>query len=115
MKGCASLHLQGLTLIVGEHKSGNMIGRLIAPPPSPTLIWPRAADRPEHISPEYPCSIARRSFNRETIVDAGLAAPFLAVHGLKGSGRKEPFEDLRAVYAQRIIQILICSCGKAVE
>src|ERR1035438_425553 len=46
----AALHLNRRTGIVGEYEHRVLVGRIVAPPPLPVQILPRAALRPEHVA-----------------------------------------------------------------
>src|ERR1700691_3530926 len=40
--------------VARQHENGSVIGRLVAPPPLPTLVRPRASKRTEHIASKNP-------------------------------------------------------------
>src|SRR5215471_12632927 len=47
-----ALHFDWSSCVVRQHKHRRVIRRLIAPPAFPAFVWPRAADRTEHVAPE---------------------------------------------------------------
>jgi hypothetical protein len=50
-EGCAPLHLQGLTRMVGQYEDRRVKGRIVAPPAIPKgVLAPRAGSAPEHVA-----------------------------------------------------------------
>src|ERR1035437_6056071 len=56
MKDGAAVHGDGRARMVGEDEDGSVIRRVVAPPPLPSVVGPRSANRPEHVSTENPGS-----------------------------------------------------------
>src|SRR5437763_1363851 len=102
-----SLHLNGITRVMGENEHGVVVGRVVAPPARPLLVAPgTTADRPEHVSAhhagpdvlgrllEYPCALVH------------LAA--LLVVGLAPGGqRNHPVVKPLAALAERVLLALV--------
>ena len=64
VKGGATVHLDRRARMVRQHEGRRVIGRAVAPPPSPLIIGPSAADGAEHVRPRMKApkpSIARRA------------------------------------------------------
>src|SRR5205823_8243531 len=50
-----SLHLHGITRVMGEDEHGVVVGRVVAPPARPLLVAPgTTVDRAEHVAAHYP-------------------------------------------------------------
>ena len=76
VEGGASFHGEWRARVVGENEDGHVVGRVVAPPTFPGVVWPGAADGAEHVAAEdpgtdvfkaavgrgrYPCRFRRRA------------------------------------------------------
>src|SRR5712691_8769797 len=85
----AARHGDRLPRMMRQHKRGNVIRRLLSPPPFPAVIRPGAADRAEHVATQNPRANPGQSLRRDVIIDARLAT-CVAVHLLPGARGEEP-------------------------
>src|SRR5580765_997850 len=65
-------HHDWLSGMMSQDKCGHVIRRFVAPPSFPIFVRPRTANWPEHITSEYPRSLARHALDCKAVVDAGL-------------------------------------------
>src|SRR5712691_9841935 len=49
-----SRHAEGRSPVMGQDEDRRVIRRLLAPPALPAVIWPRASNGTEHVSPKNP-------------------------------------------------------------
>src|SRR2546430_14727990 len=54
MKLRTSRHPERRARVMRQHEDGRVIRRLLAPPPLPAVVRPRASDRTEHVAPKNP-------------------------------------------------------------
>src|SRR5690349_1070286 len=99
---------------MGQDEDLCVIRRLVSPPSLPVLVGPRAPHRTEHVPSENPRPHARKSFLRDIVVRAGFPR-VLSVHRLPHPGREEPLHQLRASDAERMLEILVGTGGKAIQ
>src|SRR6266496_429644 len=110
-----SLHLHGITRVMGENEHGVVVGRVVAPPARPLLVAPGATvDRAEHVSAhhagpdvlarflDYPCALVH------------LAA-LLAVGLAPGGQRNYPVVEPLAAVAERVLLALVRAGDEAVQ
>src|SRR5712692_4882266 len=110
-----SLHLHGITRVMGENEHGVMVGRVVAPPARPLLVAPgTTVDRAEHVSAhhaspdvlarflEYPCALVH------------LAAR-LAVGLAPGCQRNHPTVEPLAALAERVLLALVRAGDETVQ
>src|SRR5262245_22313840 len=113
-KLCASGHLQWWPRMMGQNEDRRVIGRLLAPPSSPTLIRPRASDGAEHIPTQNPGAESGETQLGNFVIDARFAIA-VSIHSSPYAGVKKPFHQLRAIDAERMRKILIWSGAIAVD
>ena len=101
----ASRHPERRPRVMRQDEDWGVIGRLIAPPPLPTLVQPRAPDGTEHVAPENPGSDSVEALLRDPVVDARLSSG-LPVHLPPEARWEEPLHELRAVDAERVLAVL---------
>src|SRR3954470_4442006 len=102
-----SLHLHGITRVMGEDEHGVVVGRVVAPPARPLLFAPvTTVDRAEHVSAhhagpdvlarflDYPCALIH------------LAA-LLAVGLAPGGKRNNPVVASLSALAERFLLALV--------
>src|SRR5712691_7540092 len=99
---------------MGEHKDRRVIGRLVTPPPFPTVIRPGASNRAKHIPPENISADTSEALRRDIVVDAGLAI-FIAVHPLPGERGKEPVKPFEPANSERILKILARHSAESID
>lgn len=76
--------------MISEHENLRMVNRVLTPPPSPALIRPGTAHRPEHISAHNPRTYIVEAALGKVVVDPGLST-FVSEHFLlKGASRHRP-------------------------
>src|SRR5204862_5656964 len=110
-----SLHLHGITWVMGENEHGVVVGRVVAPPARPLLVAPgTTADRAEHVSAhharpdvlarflDYPCALVH------------LAA-LLAVGLAPGGQRNHPIVEPLAALAERVLLALVRAGDETVQ
>src|SRR6476661_8237132 len=100
----AALHHHRLSRVVRQHERRHVIRRLVAPPALPALVRPWAAHGAEHVAAEDPCTEAPEPTLGDLVVDAGFTDVAFAVHALEDASREEPLHDLRAAFAQRVLE-----------
>ena len=89
--------------MISEHENLRMVNRVLTPPPSPALIRPGTAHRPEHISAYDPRAHIVEAALGKVIVDPGLS-PYVSEHFLlKGASRHRPSMKGRSADAKRVI------------
>src|SRR5262245_52517766 len=89
-----------------QHEDGCVIRRFIAPPTLPTVVRPRAADGTKHVATENPGADSGKALLRDSVVDSGFSIA-VAVHRSPHARMKDPFHQLGAAYAKRILEILV--------
>src|SRR5262245_25489865 len=114
MKGGAARHGNRQPRMMREHENGNVIGRIVAPPPFPSVVGPGSTDGPEHIATQDPGAEIGETARRKIVVGAGRSA-ILAQHGLKRPGRDKPLVQRLAAHPQRVLETLLRAGTVAVE
>src|SRR6266571_254792 len=110
-----SLHLHGITRVMGENEHGVVVGRVVTPPARPLLVAPgTTAGRAEHVPAhhagpdvldrflEYPCALVH------------LAA-LLAVGLAPGGQRNHPIVEPLAALAERVLLTLARAGDETVQ
>ncbi len=115
MKCRASLHYKGRTRIMCQHENLRMENRGLTPPPSPALISPSAAYRPEHISAHNPGPNIVEAASGKVVVDPGLTVILAKEVRLYRPGRKKPFMQDGSTDSKRILKALVRARAKAVN
>src|SRR5690606_33276005 len=88
-------HGEGFSRVMGEHEHGRVKGWIVAPPPFPRLIRPRAAYWPEHVAAYDPGANVVEALLDELIIYAFRAAGF-SEHPPERACLKHPFVQLFA-------------------
>src|ERR687892_207537 len=106
-EGGASLHLQGLPRMVGEHEDRGVEGRVVAPPAVPgRVVAPRAGPAPEHVPAHH-----RRPDVRQRLLDHGRAdIDFATIQAMLLAPRLElddPLVEIFAAHAERVLLALV--------
>ena len=110
----STLHRDGRSWIVGEHKDRRVVGRFVAPPAAPALVRPRPSHRAEHVSSENPGSDVLESLCRELVIHAGVTFAG-SMHPLEGSRVEKPVDELGTAHAERMLQVLAGTCAEAID
>src|SRR5712664_1959962 len=101
-----SRHPERRARVMRQHEDGRVIRRLVAPPALPAVVRPRAPDRTEHVAPENPGTDSGKALLRNSVIDPRLSI-VIAVHPPPYACVEEPFHQLRAPDAERILEILV--------
>src|SRR5690242_14400373 len=100
--------------MVGEDEHGMVVGRVLAPPAAPRLIWPRSSDRAEHVAAHdrgaNVCPALRYN-GRARVVLASISA----VHLSEFLERKEPLVQFHPAHAERVLLALVGATCVAVQ
>ena len=110
----AAVHLDRSARVVGKHKNRSVVRGIVAPPSLPNVVWPGAADRPEHVPANDPRADIVEAVSDEVVVNSGSAA-ILAKHLSKGARAEDPFVQRHAADAQWIDEILVGAGTVAIE
>src|SRR5215467_5438970 len=97
-----------------QHEDGRAIRRFIAPPALPAVVRPRAADGTKHVATENPGADSGKALLCDSVVDSGFSI-VVAVHPSPHAGVEEPFHQLGAAYAKRILEILVRTGTVAID
>src|SRR5215472_533367 len=89
-----------------QHENECVIWRFIAPPALPAVVRPRAAYGTKHVATENPGADSAKALLCDSVVDSGFSI-VVAVHRSPDAGMEEPFHQLGAAYAERILEILV--------
>src|SRR6202030_518752 len=76
VEGGAAGHFDRCARVVGEHENRSMVRRIVAPPALPRVVWPRAADRSEHVATDDPGADIGEAACGKVIIDNRGAALF---------------------------------------
>src|SRR3984885_12375890 len=110
----ASRHPKRRPRVMRQHEDGRVIWRLIAPPPLPALVRPRASDRTEHVAPKNPSTNSGKALLRDSVIDSRLSI-IRAVHPPPYVRVEEPLHQFRAPDAERILETLVGSSTVTVD
>jgi hypothetical protein len=91
--------------MIGENEDGSVIRRIFAPPPLPSVVGPRAAHRPKHVSPDDPCADVVKATCDEVIINACFPA-ILAHHSVKSARFEGPFVECKSPNPEWILEAL---------
>jgi hypothetical protein len=97
-----------------QDEDRNVVGRIVAPPTLPGHIRPRAANRPEHVSPEDPGAHASGAPRSEIVIDP-VRATVLVMHLPPTAGANDPVMQGLAAHAERIFNTLIRARSVAIK
>ncbi len=97
-----------------EHERWRVVGRISAPPSFPFIIFPIAANWPEHIAPKNEGAESRHRTTPEIVVDSRLAIAF-ALHFAKRARGEKPPEQLFSPFAERGFEALLRSRREAIK
>src|SRR5688500_11755500 len=102
-----SLHLHGITRVMGDDEHGVVVGRVVAPPARPLLVAPvTTADRAEHVATHHAGPDILDRFLEYACALVHLAA--LLVVGLAPAGqRHHPIVEPLAALAERVLLALV--------
>src|SRR5688572_3050254 len=109
-----AFHRERLAHVVRQHEHLAVVRRLVAPPPSPAFVGPRAAHGTEHVAAQDPRADVREPTLRELVVDARRAA-LVAEHLAQRARAPGPVMQLHAADAERILHALVHAGAVAVE
>src|SRR5207237_908096 len=88
-------HLDRRPRIMRQYERWRMIGRIVAPPALPLIVWPFAPNRAKHVAAEDESAEAFNRAPTEFVVRAAFAICF-SDHLTKSARREEPLKDLVA-------------------
>src|SRR2546426_562645 len=109
-----SLHLHGITRVMGENEHGVVVGRVVAPPARPLLVAPGTTmDRAEHVSAHHASPDVLARFLEYPRALVHLAA-LLAVGLAPGCQRNHPIVEPLAALAERVLHALVRAGDEAV-
>ena len=110
-----SLHLHGITRVMGENEHGVVVGRVVAPPARPLLVAPgTTADRAEHVPAHHPGPEVLDRFLGYPCALVHLAA-LLAVGLAPGGQRNHPVVEPLAALAERVLLALVRAGDETVQ
>jgi hypothetical protein len=115
VKGCSSFHDKRCAGVVGQHEHRNVIDRIFAPPAPPALVWPRSANRPEHVPAKNPGPDIPKASSGKVLINARLSAIVTEQVLLKRSGGKSPAMQRSSSHAERVVDILVRAGAETVE
>src|SRR5437588_3610957 len=110
----AAFHRQRRARVMREHENRRVVRRLVAPPPFPAFVRPRAADGAEHVAAEDPGADSFQTLRREIVVHPGFAVR-LTVHAPPGARAEEAVEPLGTSDAEAVFEILSGSGAVSVD
>ena len=99
---------------MSEHEHRVMKGGFLSPPTGPVALAPWATYRAKHV-PTHDGGTHTRCPLREELVVESFTSAFFSNHLPAAPGGKDPFVELHAPYAERIVDILVGSGGVTVE
>jgi len=114
LKRRAAFHSDRFARMVREHKYGNVVGWVLAPPPFPVIVEPWSSDRSKHVPTDDPRSDVSEPARRKVIVQAGRTS-IIPMHPPERARRKHPLEQGRSSDAKRIGKVLIGTRAKPVD
>src|ERR1700735_3522947 len=114
VEGRAAFHREGWSWVMGEHKDGHVIRRIVAPPALPGVARPRAPNWAEHVATEDPGADVFEGLKAEIVVDAQSSAG-LTVHLFESLGVEKPPVQLRTASSEGIVEVLPGPGAKPVQ
>src|SRR4029453_9266319 len=115
MKGRAAGHGDRCARMMREHKDRNVIGRVVAPPALPGVVWPRPAHGSKHVAAQNPGAKIDNAARREVVVGAGRSTLFPEQHLLKRPRRQDPLVQRHATHTKRVLEALPRARTVAIE
>jgi hypothetical protein len=114
VEGGTPTHNDRFARVVGQHKDGCMVRRIVAPPPLPFIVWPFPSNRPKHVTAQDPRTDVAEPASREFVILAGgTAVPSMYLP--KRSSSESPFVQCHAADSKRIVEVLVRAGAKAVD
>src|ERR1700694_5590038 len=101
-----SRHPKRRPRVMRQYEDRRVIRRLVAPPALPAVVRPSASDRTEHVASKNPGADSGKALLRNSVIDSRLSLR-IAVHLPPHACVEEPFHQLRASDAERILEILV--------
>src|SRR5580658_10115193 len=89
VKRVAAFHLERSPRVMREHKNRSVKRRIIAPPPLPRIVFPRASNWPKHIPAHNPGANIFETFRGHIVVNSRAPAA-LTVHLPEYLGGEKP-------------------------
>jgi hypothetical protein len=99
---------------MGQDEDRSVIWRIVAPPPLPSVVRPRASHRPKHVAPDDPRSNVVEPTCHEVIVNTGFPA-ILTVNGVKGARSEGPFVQCKSTDPEWILKALIRASAVSIQ
>src|SRR5215831_16844381 len=99
---------------MGEHEDRSMKDRVVAPPPFPLVVLPRAALRSELVAPHDLGADARPPVTCEGLIDPRISARFV-VHRVESSCGEEPLHQSAGGVSEGSMETLSLPRAKPVE
>jgi len=115
VKGCSAIHDERCARVVRQYEHLGMIYRVFPPPPTPTLVRPVPAYRPEHVPAQDPGTDVVKSSCSVIIVESGFASIAAEEPLLKRPSGKCPAMQGSPSYAQWMIKVLVRASAEAVQ
>ena len=115
VEGRSAFHDQGCACVVGQHEHWDVIDRILAPPTPPALIWPRSANRPEHVPAENPSPDVLKASSGKVIINARSSALATEQVLLKRSCGEGPAMKRGAAHAEWVADVLVWARAETVE
>src|SRR6185369_16644158 len=115
MEDGATLHLEGRPRVMREDEDRHVIRRVLAPPTSPGIVRPRAANGAEHVAAHDPCAQILEPASSELVVAPGGAGLRRALHLLERPRRDEPVVQRFAAAPKRLLATLVRTGAITVE
>ena len=107
-------HRDRRSRVVRQHEDGRVIRWLVAPPALPAVVRPRAANRTEHIAPEYPRTDSGKALLGNIVIDARFTIS-VALHPVPQACMEDPLHQFWTPDAERILEILVRPSTIAVD
>src|ERR1700730_8847236 len=106
MEGGAAVHRDRCARVVGKHEDGCVVRWIAAPPPFPSVVWPRSSNWPEHVAAQDPRSDVDETACCEIIIDTCRAA-LISKHLPKRACGEAPFVQRHAADGERVADVLV--------
>lgn len=95
--------------MMGQHEDRSAKWRIVAPPPLPSVVRPRASHRPKHVvRPMIHAPMLSNPRATKSSFNAGFPAIFIhyGVNGLKGARFEGPFAQCKSTDPEWILKAL---------